>query len=189
MLKGVVGFAIIKEMEWEMLCVQILSPNYTVRKLQPIDADIKKIYTLASQNTLFYQYHPPFVTQQSILDDMSALPPGKTMADKFYIGFFDGAVLAAVVDLILAYPDESTAYIGFFMVDKSRQGQGIGSRIVADIENAMRENGILHSRLAVDKGNPQSYAFWTKNGYTVCGPAIPNDFSAYIPMQKELSPL
>lgn len=169
--------------------MQTLPPNYSVRKLQPVDADIKKIYALASKNTLFYEYHPPFVTRQSILDDMSALPPGKTMMDKFYIGFFDSTVLVAVVDFILAYPDESTGYIGFFMVDKSRQGQGIGSRIVADIENAMRKNDMLHSRLAVDKGNPQSYSFWTKNGYTVCSPAIPNDFSAYIPMQKDLTSL
>lgn len=58
-----------------------------------------------------------------------------------------------------------------------------------DIENTMRNNGMRHSRLAVDKGNPQSYSFWTKNGYAVCGPEIPNDFSAYIPMQKELTPL
>ena len=54
--------------------------------------------------------------------------------------------------MILAYPNETTGYIGFFMVDKSRQGQGIGSRIVADIENTMRNNGMRHSRLAVDKG-------------------------------------
>ena len=152
--------------------MQTLLPDCSVRKLQPVNADIEKIYAMASQNTLFYQYHPPFVTWQSILDDMSALPPGKTMADKFYIGFFDGAALAAVVDMILAYPNETT-----------------GSRIVADIENTMRNNGMCHSRLAVDKGNPQSYSFWTKNGYAVCGPEIPNDFSAYIPMQKELTPL
>ena len=132
--------------------MQTLLPDCSVRKLQPVNADIEKIYAMASQNTLFYQYHPPFVTWQSILDDMSALPPGKTMADKFYIGFFDGAALAAVVDM-------------------------------------MRNNGMCHSRLAVDKGNPQSYSFWTKNGYAVCGPEIPNDFSAYIPMQKELTPL
>lgn len=143
--------------------MQTLLSNCSVRKLQPVNADIEKIYAMASPNTLFYQYHPPFVTWQSILDDMSALPPGKTMADKFYIGFF--------------------------MVDKSRQGQGIGSRIVADIENTMRNNGMRHRRLAVDKGNPQSYSFWTKNGYAVCGSVIPNDFSAYIPMQKELTPL
>lgn len=189
MLKGAVGFAIIKEMEWEVPCVQILPPNYSVRKLQPVDADIKKIYALESSNPLFYQYHPPFVTRQSILDDMAALPPGKTMADKFYIGFFDGETLIAVLDLILAYPDKHTAYIGFFMVDKSHQKQGTGSRLVADIEVAVRKEGMRHIRLAIDEGNPQSHAFWTKNGYTPCGPTVPNDFSAYIPMQKELTPL
>ena len=80
--------------------MQTLLPDCSVRKLQPVNADIEKIYAMASQNTLFYQYHPPFVTWQSILNDMSALPPGKTMADKFYIGFFNGAALAAVVDMI-----------------------------------------------------------------------------------------
>ena len=169
--------------------MQTLPPNYSVRKLQPVDADIKKIYALESSNPLFYQYHPPFVTRQSILDDMAALPPGKTMADKFYIGFFDGETLIAVLDLILAYPDKHAAYIGFFMVDKSHQKQGTGSRLVADIEVAMRKEGMRHIRLAIDEGNPQSRAFWTKNGYAPCGPAVPNDFSAYIPMQKELTPL
>ncbi len=166
---------------------EILSPNLMVRRLQPGDA--AQIYALASQNTQFYQYHPPFVTRQSILDDMDALPPGKTREDKFYVGFFDGTTLVAVLDLIAAYPDKTTAYIGFFMVDKSRQGQGLGSCLVGDIEAAMRKEGARHIRLAVDKGNPQSYAFWTKNGYTVCGPEKPNEFSAYIPLQKDLTAL
>lgn len=164
--------------------MQTLLPDCSVRKLQPVNADIEKIYVMASQNTLFYQYHPPFVTWQSILDDMSALPPGKTMADKFYIGFFDGAALAAVVDMILAYPDETTGYIGFFMVDKSRQGQGIGSRIVADIENTMRNNGMRHSRLAVDKGNPQSYSFWTKTVMLFVAPKSLTIFPLISPCKK-----
>ena len=108
--------------------MQTLLPDCSVRKLQPVNADIEKIYAMASQNTLYYQYHPPFVTWQSILNDMSALPPGKTMADKFYIGFFNGAALAAVVDMILAYPDETTGYIGFFMVDslaKARESAAV----------------------------------------------------------------
>ena len=51
MLKGTVGFAIIKEMEREVPCVQMqtLLPNCSVRKLQPVNADIEKIYAMASQ--------------------------------------------------------------------------------------------------------------------------------------------
>ena len=35
----------------------------------------------------FYQYHPPFVTKESVLKDMKALPSGKNYDDKFYVGF------------------------------------------------------------------------------------------------------
>ena len=41
-------------------------------------------------------------------------------------------------------------------------------------------------RLAYAKGNPQSEAFWTKNGFLKTGLEIPNDFSSYIIMEKEL---
>ena len=62
-LKRAASFAIIKEMEREVPCVQMqtLLPDCSVRKLQPVNADIEKIYAMASQNMLFYQYHPPFV--------------------------------------------------------------------------------------------------------------------------------
>ncbi len=41
-------------------------------------------------------------------------------------------------------------------------------------------------RLAVDEGNPQSLAFWTKNGFTLTGEVHPNDFSAYLPMERSI---
>ena len=53
-----------------------LSKKYVVRRLDPEDVDI--IYDMSCGNHIFYQYHPPFVTKQSILDDMEALPPGKS---------------------------------------------------------------------------------------------------------------
>ena len=41
-------------------------------------------------------------------------------------------------------------------------------------------------RLAVDEGNPQSLAFWTKNGFVLTGEVHPNDFSAYLPMERSI---
>ncbi len=35
---------------------------------------------------------------------MTALPPGKAMEDKWFVGFYDGDCLIAVMDLILNYP-------------------------------------------------------------------------------------
>lgn len=95
-----------------------LSNIFTVRRLNGNDIDL--IYNLCADNKIFYQYHPPFVTRESILQDMEALPPGRELSDKFYVGFFDGNALIAVLDLIIGYPDKNTDFIGFFMMDASR---------------------------------------------------------------------
>ena len=92
---------------------------------------------------------------------MTALPPGKCAADKHYLGFFDRETLVAVLDLIERYPQDDTAYIGFFMTKKE-------------------------VRLAVDRGNPQSKAFWEKNGFALTGEEFPNGDSAYLPMERAL---
>lgn len=162
-----------------------LSTEYAVRKLDK--ADVDAVFELCRQNTIFYQYHPPFVTKNSILEDMEALPPGKENRDKFYIGFSLSGKLAAVMDLILDYPADNTAYIGFFMVNKELQGRGIGSEIIHDCARCLEGLGYGKIRLAIDKGNPQSEAFWKKNGFIAAGGEIPNPAPAYIPMERTLS--
>ena len=97
-----------------------LSNKYDIRFLT--DADIDMIYGLAVGNPLFYRFCPPFVTKESIADDMRALPPNKSHEDKYYIGFFNRTKLVAIMDLIVGFPNPSTAFIGLFMVDKSEQG-------------------------------------------------------------------
>ena len=39
------------------------------------------------------------------------------MEDKYYLGFFAGDELVAVMDLILNYPKADIAFIGFFMMN------------------------------------------------------------------------
>ena len=60
-----------------------LSGEYAVRRLA--EEDIPEILALCEKNTLYYRYCPPFVSEQSIRDDMNALPPGKTVSDKYYV--------------------------------------------------------------------------------------------------------
>lgn len=158
--------------------LQALSETYTVRRLEPRDVDL--LYELMRKNVLFYEYHPPFVTRESILADMKALPPQKQEADKFYVGFFDGEKLAAVLDLIVSYPDDSAAFIGFFMTDVQCQNQGVGTRIVTELCQCLRGLGYERVCLGVDKGNPQSRAFWTKNGFRLTGE------KTYLLMERKL---
>lgn len=145
--------------------VSILSNRFFVRKLEK--KDVKQIYTLSCGNRIFYEYHPPFVTEESILEDMEALPPGKNYEDKYYIGFFDGEELTAMMDLIHNYPEERVAFIGLFMVDQKYQGKGLGSQIICDCLSGLEKCGYEAVRLGVDLGNPQSLAFWRKNGFRI----------------------
>ena len=145
----------------------VLSERYQVRRLT--EADVEAIYRLCADNPLFYQHCPPFVTRESIRADSRALPPGKTAADKYYLGYFQGDKLAAVLDLILDYPRAQTAFVGFFMLARQLQGRGVGSAIVAGALQALARQGYTHVRLGYVKGNPQSEAFWLKNGFCPTG--------------------
>lgn len=138
---------------------------YEVRRLD--ERDVDAILALCEGNSLFYQYHLPMATRESILADMTALPPNKRMEDKAYVGFFEEGKLTAVLDWISGYPTKETAWIGLFMVSAERQGQGVGSGIIRGLTESLRAVGYREIQLGVDKGNPQSFAFWKKNGFEV----------------------
>lgn len=159
--------------------LDLLSQSYAVRRLG--DDDIAMLFDLMKENTIFYRYHPPLVTRESILEDMKALPPQKSDTDKYYVGFFENQTLIAVMDLILGYPTAEIAWIGFFMTDVTRQNKGVGSKIVKEVCACLKSSGYQTVRLGVDKGNPQSYAFWTKNQFQV----IRTD--EYILMERRLT--
>lgn len=145
--------------------IQCLSQQFLVRYLNEDDLDL--IYDLSSKNTTFYKFHPPFVTTQSIIDDMNALPPQKNKEDKYYVGFFDHQKLISILDCILAYPESDTAWIGLFMMNIEYQHQQIGSKIIQEIALYLKKLGYKKIKLGVDQGNTQSLSFWLKNHFTI----------------------
>ena len=138
---------------------------FQVRRLN--ERDIDAILALCEGNRLFYQYHPPMATRESILADMTVLPPKKSMEDKAYIGFFEEGKLVAILDWISGYPAKETAWIGLFMVSAEKQGKGVGSGIICGFAESLKAVGYREIQLGVDRGNPQSLAFWKKNGFEV----------------------
>ena len=160
------------------------SKRYHVRSLD--QGDIDAIFALCSRNGLYYDHCPPFVSRESIGRDMRALPPGKTLADKYYLGYFDGEKLIAVMDFIASYPNAATAFIGFFMTDTSVQNTGIGSRIIDELCSYLPEIGFTGVRLGWVKGNPQAEHFWHKNGFTETGDTYNTDGYTVIIAEKAL---
>lgn len=145
--------------------IRFLSKRFDVRRLDINDVDI--IYDMSCKNDIFYKYHPPFVTKESIIEDMEALPPHKSYDDKYYIGFFENNSLVANMDLILGYPSDEIAFIGLLMTNIYYQNKGVGSNIVRDVCNYLKQLGYKKVRIGVDKENPQSNSFWLKNGFHI----------------------
>ena len=164
--------------------IQYLSSKYTVRDLVPADAE--SVYEVLKNNSIFYEYHPPMVTLESIIEDMEALPPDKGYEDKHYIGFFHVDTLVAVMDLIEHYPQPGTALMGFFAMNPNLQGQGVGTAIISDGVAYLTQLGFEKVRLGIDKGNPQSKAFWLKNNFAFTGEAYESDGSTILVMERTL---
>ncbi|MFI5798343.1 GNAT family N-acetyltransferase [Streptomyces sp. NPDC051677] len=77
--------------------------------------------------------------------------------------------LVGVVITLGRHPDpaDPDPWIGLLIVDARVQGQGVGRRIVAEVEEQFRADGRSAVRLAVLDVNPKGLAFWTALGYEV----------------------
>ena len=160
------------------------SNQFQVRRLD--QNDIEAVFALCSRNSLYYQYCPPSVTRQSIIEDMKALPPDKDLADKYYLGYFSGKKLIAVMDFIASFPEETTAFIGFFMTDVSVQKMGIGSSIIDELCACLPDAGFIRIRLGWVKGNPQAEHFWHKNGFAETGVTYESNGYTVVAAQRKL---
>ena len=164
--------------------IKKISSRYTVKILD--EEDIVDVYNLCRHNEQYYRYCPPFVTEESKKNDMIACPPGKTLSDKYYVGYYDGDKLLAVLDLILDFPNERTALIGFFMMDLKCQNKGLGSSIVSELSEALRKEKIDAIQLAWVQANPQPESFWHKNGFIETGDISHMDNYTVVIAQKNL---
>ena len=142
-----------------------LSKRYSIRRMDDSDAD--SILELCKGNTQYYLYCQAGPSREQILNDLHITPPGIDPSAKYYIGFYQGNTLVAVMDLIDGYPAPGTAFIGFFMMRKEFQGNQVGSAIIQETAAYLKTLGMTAIRLGIDKGNPQSTHFWKKNGFVV----------------------
>ena len=148
-----------------MMDISALSRRYRVRRMDDSDAD--SILELCRGNTQYYLYCQAEPSREQILSDLHITPPGIDPSDKYYVGFYQGNALVAVMDLIDGYPAPGIAFIGFFMMRKEFQGNQVGSAIIQETAAYLKTLGMTAIRLGIDKGNPQSTHFWKKNGFVV----------------------
>lgn len=167
----------------DMIEITRLSAEYEIRKME--EEDIPAVLKLCRSNPMYYYYDPPEASEESIRSDMTILPPRTDPVKKHYIGFFKGGVLTAVMDLIDGYPDKETAYIGFFMVHRDASGQGLGTRLITEVCEYLKEAGFFRVMLCYIKGNMQSRGFWLKNGFAEIREA-PTEKKVKVEMERRL---
>ena len=73
------------------------------------------------------------------------------------------------MDFIMAYPDEKTAFIGFFMTDVSVQNAGVGSGMIDELCRYLKSIGLSRVKLGWVSSNSQAMNFWKKNGFKETG--------------------
>ncbi|HEL2151391.1 TPA: GNAT family N-acetyltransferase [Streptococcus suis] len=146
------------------------STHYKVRKIT--EADLEQVLALYQTNPLYFEHFPPLPSLESLANDLvDCLPgslPGKELSDKYFLGFWDKERLVAILDLIDGYPTAEIAYMGLFMVDANLSGQGLGSRIMAELLSRLATH-FKKVRLGYVESNPQSSHFWSKVGFRPTG--------------------
>ncbi|BCP60152.1 GNAT family N-acetyltransferase [Streptococcus parasuis] len=123
---------------------------------------------LYQAKTLYFEHFPPLPSMESLANDLVECPPGKELSDKYFLGFWDKDQLLAVLDLIDGYPTAELAYIGLFMVDSRLAGQGLGSKVIAELLPRLATH-FKKVRLGYVESNPQASHFWSKVGFCPTG--------------------
>lgn len=161
-----------------------ISSCYTVKPFTK--EDIGDIYSLCTGNPVYYQYMKMEPSPESIREVLTQLPPGKSMKDKLFAGLYKEGELAAILDLIAGYPDEKTAYIGWFMLKKQLQGKGKGSAVIEELLACLQEEGFREVQLGYIKSNRESEAFWQKNKFLPTGKETDTGAYTVVSMKRKL---
>ena len=103
-------------------------------------------------------------------DFFARLPPGKTAADKYTLGVFDGQAMVGCIDLVRGWPDEATAVIGLLLLEPAARGRGIGRQAFAAIEAQ-----ITQLRAVVIASNDVARPCWEHLGFRVNGQTRPHE--------------
>lgn len=163
--------------------MEALSSSFTVNSIK--EDDLQQVLDLYESNPLFFKHCPPRPTLETVKEDLSRLPDGKSRKDKSYVGFWEDNDLVAVMDFVRGYPDEETVFIGFFMLNKAYQEKGLGSQIIQEAIDYFSKT-FKKVRLAHVKTNPQAKHFWEKQGFLPTGIEVKEELYTLVIIEKAL---
>ena len=115
------------------------------------------------------------------------IPPLKQTIEEVYDEFQKGAILKAVDDggviigSVRAYQDGGTVYIGKLMVHPSKQGQGIGTQLLLEIEKQYPNQ---RYELFTSTKSEKNIVLYQKLGYKIFGEEQFTEELRFVYMEK-----
>jgi ribosomal protein S18 acetylase RimI-like enzyme len=94
---------------------------------------------------------------------MTVLPPSVAQEQKVVSIIYYDQKPIAIMDYLVDYPQEGTAYIGLLLVGERRQGHG--QALYHQVEQDWRLKGISLVSLAVIEENTAGRSFWESQGF------------------------
>ena len=164
--------------------LESLSSEYDVRRLT--ESDITDIYNLCKWNTRYYNRIKEQPSRRNLTSVISDPKEGDEKAGKLVAGFYEGDKLVAFMDLVLGYPEEGDAFIGWLMVDIDEQGKGVGSQIVADVRATLKAQGYKRISLGCYEENEPAIEFWKSQGFSMTGETMEQNGRQTLIMERSI---
>ena len=163
----------------------LLSDKYRVAPLGK--QDVEALYRLSLTQPEYWRTLNETPDRRKLAHSLTAVPPGADAGNKFYLGFWQGHKLIAVLELVFGYPEADCVLIGLLMADGHSQRQGLGTDIVRRLEKQLAGLGYKTLVLSYAEGNRIACSFWLKNGFLETGDADEYDDIRLIAMEKTLA--
>jgi ribosomal protein S18 acetylase RimI-like enzyme len=150
--------------------------DYSVRLLLPEDAaTLQRLFEKCRDYFLVVDGQEP--PPNAAKEEFSSVPPGKSLNDKFMFGIFHiRENLVGLLEGLRQYPDETTWWIGLFLLTPEARNQGIGQMVIHEFKNYVRRNGGQAIALGVVEDNQRAFAFWKKLGFAFLHKTEPRQF-------------
>jgi GNAT superfamily N-acetyltransferase len=142
--------------------------NLTFHDLHPDSAedinDLQKVLMAAVDYYLLVEGKSP--GPDAAMEVLQELPPGKLQSDKYVYGIQYSGKLIGCFDLVRAYSNPETAFIGLLLLVESEQRKSYGVKALEYIERLAGQWGCICLRIAVIENNRRALAFWAREGFS-----------------------
>jgi len=150
--------------------------DYSVHQLSLEDVPaLQALFEKCLDYMLLVDGHP--AGPNAAAEEFQDVPPGKSLQDKFLFGIVDAKnELVGELDVMRAYPDESTWWIGLLLLDPQVRSRGIGERVLEGFCGHVKANGGKAIMLGVVAENEKAYRFWDRMGFELVQEREPQQF-------------